>query len=113
MKASDYVEKYKEDPVGYAKTVNDMIMEIGEIAKQRNALYDPAFLSIISEQDKKWRKYVRLMEGKTGTITLNPDGFLICIVDFMPDLGRYFPKHVEMLKEMKKARKSSESDIQP
>lgn len=78
MKAKEYAAEYEtrkaagEDPV---KVIVDHIQrfckEVAEIARERRATSNEAMLSIITEQDRKFLAYARLVKDA------NPDGFLL------------------------------------
>lgn len=75
MKAKDYAKNFdgnlSEDDFKKAviKTITDFFIEVEEIKTSRNAFTDSSLLSILKEQDNKWRALSDIV------LDLRPTGF--------------------------------------
>lgn len=96
MKATDYLEKYqtenqdKSPDWRVVSTFMNMVLEVNDIAKMRNATRDDALISIFNEQNKKANAFIKMInklepfcsEGK-----LKIDGFKIFLIQSDPQLS--------------------------
>lgn len=64
--------------------VCELVIETGEIAKLRHAKSNPAMLSILREQDQKWKAFAR--KASTPEQEIIQDGFRKAICQFMPSV---------------------------
>ena len=83
MKAREYAEDYKANPSlqKLGEIVSKIFLEIEGIAKIRHVKNDEAILSILTEQDQKWRTFVQLV----GDSNINPAGFENFIKKRLPE----------------------------
>ena len=91
MKAKECADIYKANPCDNTlmEIVDSFIKEIKEIAEIRHVKYDIGFVSILSEQDRKWRAFTRLCPD------IRPDGFRIMVFKHFPFLlGRWKPERI-------------------
>ena len=70
-KAKDYAVEYRANPTeeNLRNIVSAFIEEINELRDIRKAGDNAAVLSILDEQDRKWRAFARRIDG------VRPDGF--------------------------------------
>ena len=91
MKAKDYAEQFFKDE----QTMSDIdctskvfvgfVTEIETISKTRNVSTTDGMLSIIKEQDRKWKAFCRIVNKDQPCF--KEDGFLALLVKEMPWLG--------------------------
>lgn len=88
MKAKEYFEQCKENNLDKSPdwriidVFRQMVLEVQEIAKQRNARFDKALISIFNEQNQKANAFIKLINGEptlveTGFIRLNAFRFFL------------------------------------
>jgi hypothetical protein len=87
MRAKDYAYRYLQDPTdeNLAKIATEFLLEIPAIARLRTVKNDPGFLSIVREQDQKWRCFVRKVNKDRGK-DVREDGLALLIKLKYPDL---------------------------
>lgn len=64
--------------------VCELVVETGEIAKMRHAKSNDALLSILQEQDRKWKAFAR--KASTPEEEIVQDGFRNAMPQFMPSV---------------------------
>lgn len=86
MKAKEYLEEYLKDTRPENERLADVVIkfaqEIKTIGDARHARSEDSFVSIVKEQDDKWKAFVRkTIPGKDGAL----DGsFMNCLKVMMP-----------------------------
>ena len=103
MKAKDYAEQFFKDEQTMSdidctsKVFAGFVTEIETISKTRNVSTTDGMLSIIKEQDQKWKAFCRIINKDQPRF--KEDGFLALLVKEMPWLGTMLEERVnEMLK---------------
>ena len=100
MKAKEYYEKYKLDILSVDQGkyipatqnfIQELFAEMQTISKARNVRFDRGFISIMKEQNDKYKAVVRLFEKEFGASPLRLDGFEMI-------LERRFPGVLEKMK---------------
>jgi len=91
MKAKDYAQRFKDDPTDETlmEIAHDSFREVKEIGEMRHVQYDIGFLSILDEQDRKWRAFARMCPE------INPLGFRTLVFKQFPFLvARWKPEKI-------------------
>jgi hypothetical protein len=105
-KAKEYAEELLRNNLNNESISSLLISlanEVKEIAETRHAKSNGAFVSIMKEQDLKWRAIARIVEDKLGldtTITnrrLSTNGFMLFI-------KKHFPFVIPILEGVKDGR---------
>ena len=101
MKAKEYYEKYKLDILSVDQGkyipatqnfIQELFAEMQTISKARNVRFDRGLISIMKEQNDKYKAVVRLFEKEFGASPLRLDGFEMI-------LERRFPGVLEKMKK--------------
>jgi len=104
MKAKDYFIQCKETNLDKSidwRVVNvfmQMIMEVNEIAKSRNARFDKALISIFNEQNQKANSFVKMINGVeeyTKSGFFKTDAFKHFLIQHDPDLAKMVGWQIE------------------
>jgi len=91
MKAKEYFEKYinenqdKSKEWRFIKCLQEMILEVNEIAKMRNAKYDRALIAIFNEQNMKAISFIKKVNEIDGTF-YKIDAFKIFLKEESPEM---------------------------
>lgn len=100
------------------EVLKEMVREVSEIAKMRNAKSEGALRAIILEQENKWIAFANLcnsIEGKA--LIIKKDGFYLSFCEVAPAAKRLFPERhpkAEIKKELKSVVKEQiEESIEP
>lgn len=85
-KAAEYAAEFKTSPT--EQTLFDIaqafVDEVKELVEMRNAKSNEACVSILDEQDRKWKAFSRRIDG------IEPDGFVGLIKLASPVLYAYW-----------------------
>ena len=86
MNSKEYAVIYKNNPCDETlMTIAEAFFrEIKEIAEKRHIQYDIGFVSILDEQDRKWRAFARLCPE------IKQDGFRRLVFKQFPFLTAYW-----------------------
>ena len=87
MKAKEYAAQFEANPTleEICAIGKQFILETGDIVKARNARSNAAVLSVLDEQDRKWRALARILDGMIGIPGgVKPDGFAMLVKLVMP-----------------------------
>lgn len=81
-KAKEYAAEFEADPTRETLRgiAHAFMVEVKEIIATRNARSNSALLSILDEQDRKWRAFARRIEG------VRPDGFERLVKEVFPEV---------------------------
>ena len=86
MKSKEYAKIYKDNPCD--KTLMAILeaffREVKEIAEMRHVQYDIGLLSVLDEQDRKWRAFTRLCPE------IKPEGFRMMVFKQVPFLVKHW-----------------------
>jgi hypothetical protein len=82
-RAKEYAKMFIDNPTNEFDVLSDIITsfigEIYELMSIRNAKSNDALLSILDEQERKWKSFA----NKVG---INPEGFSMAILACMPEV---------------------------
>ena len=108
MKAKDYFERFdafprvpetvEEDPMGFnelsIKVIKDMVGEIATIGTERGVQKKSAFVSIVREQNQKFKALNRMLVKKYGQELYVEEPILKFIKAEMPDIWTHIQGEV-------------------
>lgn len=85
MEAKEYFEKHypivknESEPIEQAKRLHDMFLEMAdemqELVKERRIKFDPAFRSLLKEQNQKWNAIANLFAKSELGPVVQRNGF--------------------------------------
>ena len=95
MKAIEYFKKYKTENQDKSPewriimTFRQMVLEVKEIAKMRNAQKDDALISIFNEQNRKANSFIKMVniEKLNSAEQYKTDGLKIFLLQSDPELS--------------------------
>ena len=91
MKAKDYAQRFKDDATDETlmEIAHDFFREVKEIAEMRHVQYDIGLISILDEQDRKWRAFTRMCPQ------IKPEAFRVLVFSQFPFLvARWKPEKI-------------------